>query len=57
MKNVKRLQRFEDEPFDTIILKIRRGEIKCGKYSNLVKINKEKTLSKKEVLFDDDHGE
>lgn len=40
MKGIDRVERYKDESFDTVIMKIRSGEIKAGKYSGLVKIKK-----------------
>lgn len=45
MKSIDRYQKYKEEDFDTIILKIRSGEIKSGRYSRLVKIDKNKKFS------------
>ena len=45
-----RYEEYKDEYFDTIILKIRRGDIKCGRYAHLVKIDKKKEYNGKELL-------
>lgn len=48
-----RYEEYKDEYFDTIILKIRRGDIKCGRYSHLVKIDKNKEYKGKELFKND----
>ena len=45
-----RFEEFKDEPLDIIIMKIRNGTIKCGRYSNLVKIDKNKEMKGKEFF-------
>ncbi len=45
-----RYEQFKDEYFDTIMLRIRRGDIKCGKYAHLVKIDKKKEYNGKELF-------
>lgn len=40
MKGIDRVERYRDESFDTVIMKIKSGEIRTGKYSNMVKIRK-----------------
>lgn len=50
MRCVDRYQEYKDEYFDTILLKIKKGDIKCGKYSHLVKIDKDKDYSGKELF-------
>lgn len=45
-----RYEEYKDEYFDTIILKIRRGDIKCGRYAHLVKIDKKKEYNGKELF-------
>lgn len=47
-----RYQEYKDEYLDTILLKIKRGDIKCGRYSHLVKIKNEKFKGKE--LFKDE---
>ena len=54
--NVKeRYEKYNDEDFDTLMLKIRRGDIKCGKYANRIKIDKNAKIGKE--LFKDDGSE
>jgi len=48
-----RLEEYKDEFFDTILLKIKRGDIKCGRYADLVKIDKNKKYDGKELFKDD----
>lgn len=53
MKCINRYEEFKDYDFDKIILAIRRGNIKCGRYSHLVKVNENKILKGKEFFKDD----
>lgn len=46
-----RYQKFKDSDFDVILLKIKKGEIKCGKYANLVKIDNDSKVELKGELF------
>lgn len=50
MNVVERYEKYKDESFDTIIMRVRKGEIKCGKYSHLVKIDKNKEYNGKELF-------
>ena len=50
MKSISRLEHFNGEDFDKIILLIKNGTIKSGKYSNLVKIKKNEKINKKELF-------
>lgn len=50
---VKRLKKYESEPFDIVLNLMKRGEIKPGRYSHLVKIDKDQDLSKEKELFKD----
>lgn len=55
MKCINRLTEYKDEDFDYIILKIKKGDIKCGKYAHLVKIDKSiKSDDRKELFTDGD---
>lgn len=45
-----RFDEYKDESLDTIILKIRNGTIKCGKYAHLVKIDDKKEMKGKEFF-------
>jgi hypothetical protein len=58
MHNIKRLETFEYDDFDKIMLLIKNGTIKCGKYSHLVKIKKDYKINRKELFTDgkDDKG-
>ena len=60
MQCVERYNKYKDESLDTIILKIRNGTIKCGRYAHLVKIDSKKILKGKEFFHGqpkDDTGE
>lgn len=50
MKFKTRLEKYEDEDFDTIMILIRNGTIKCGRYAHLVKIDKDKIMKGKEFF-------
>lgn len=50
MKCMNRLQQYKEESFDRIILMIRNGTIKTGRYSHLVKINENKIIKGKELF-------
>ena len=52
-KCIDRLRQYQDESFDRILIKIRKGEIKCGKYAHSVKVDPKKKLKGK-VLFSDE---
>jgi hypothetical protein len=51
MKGCVRLDKYEGRNFDEIMLLIKQGIIKCGKYSHLVKVDKNVKLGKE--LFSD----
>lgn len=50
MKCVNRYEKYKDESLDTIILKIRNGSIKCGRYAHLVRVRDGKILKGKEFF-------
>ena len=50
MYAVKRLKKYESEPFDIVLNLMKRGEIKPGRYSHLVKIDKNKIVKGKEFF-------
>lgn len=52
MQCTERFMEYKDEYFDTILLKIRKGDIKCGRYSHLVKVDKNKDYTGKELFKD-----
>lgn len=52
MRCMNRLEQYKDTELDVIITKIRNGTIKCGKYSHLVKINKNQQIKGKELFKD-----
>ena len=51
MRCIDRFQKYRKEDMDKILLDIRNGNIKCGKYAHLVKIDENKPL-KEGRLFD-----
>jgi hypothetical protein len=53
-KCIDRLKQYQDESFDRILIKIRKGEIKCGKYAHLVKVDQKKKLKGKVFFQHDD---
>lgn len=46
-----RYEEYNDSEFDVILMKIRNGTIKSGRYSHLVKIDKNKVYSDKHKEF------
>lgn len=52
MKCVDRYNEYKDESLDQIMLKIRNGTIKSGRYSHLVKIKKAEKIKGKELFND-----
>ena len=52
MKCIDRYEQYKDEDLDKIILDIRKGNIKAGRYSHLVKVNKNKIIKDKELFTD-----
>lgn len=53
-KFITRYDKYKDESFDIIMLKIKTGVIKCGKYSHLVKVDpKDESILKEKELFTD----
>ena len=52
MKCIDRLEKLKDGELDQIIIDIRRGKIKCGRYSHLIKIDKKKEMKGKEFFKD-----
>jgi hypothetical protein len=53
MKCIERLQKYKTESLDSILLDIKKGNIKSGKYSHLVKIDKDQKI-KEGKLFKDE---
>lgn len=53
MKCIDRLEKYKDEDLDTILLKIKNGTIKCGRYAHLIKIDKNdnKPIDRKEIFI------
>lgn len=50
MKCTDRYEQYKDESLDKIILEIRKGNIKAGRYAHLVKVNKNKIIKDKELF-------
>lgn len=50
MQSINRLDRFKDEDFDKIIILLKQGTIKAGKYAGLVKIKKNEKYNGKELF-------
>ena len=50
MKCIDRYEQHKEDSLDTIILNIRKGNIKAGKYSHLVKVDKNKIIKDKELF-------
>lgn len=51
MKSTDRYEEYKDTELDIILLKIRNGTIKAGRYSHLVKIDKSKVYSEDQKEF------
>lgn len=47
-----RYETYKDEPLDRIIVLIKNGTIKCGRYAHLVKIDEDKIMKGKEFFKD-----
>jgi alpha-D-ribose 1-methylphosphonate 5-triphosphate diphosphatase PhnM len=54
---MKRYQKYIEKPFDTVILLINNGTIKCGRYADLVKVDDDKRLRGKEFFNEDSERE
>ena len=52
MKCIDRVKKYQDEGFDKIIMDIRKGYLKTGRYAHLVKVNKNKIIKGKELFKD-----
>jgi len=50
MKAIERYEQFKDNSFDQVLLYIKTGKIKCGRYANLFKIQKNKIIKEKELF-------
>jgi hypothetical protein len=50
MKCIDRYEEYKETQFDIIILNIRKGNIKAGRYAHLVKVNKNKIIKDKELF-------
>ena len=56
MKSIERYHQYAQDGLDTIMEHIRHGRIKCGRYSHLVKINKNKIIKDKELFTNGKDG-
>lgn len=52
-KALERMLQYQDEDLDIVLLRIKSGTIKCGRFSHLVKVKGAQKVPKKGVLFDD----
>ena len=52
MHSSKRYEEYKEESFDMVLMRIRQGKIKCGKYAGLVKIKPEDKIKGKEFFTD-----
>ena len=50
MQCIDRYEKYKDNDFDNIILLIRNGTIKCGRYSHLVKIKDTKSMENRKYF-------
>lgn len=50
MKAIERFKHYRDVELDKILIDIRNGTIKCGRYAHLVKVDPDKKIKGK-VLF------
>lgn len=50
MSPAERLHMYKTDYLDTVLLKIKRGDLKCGKYANRVKIDKNFDIEGKEFF-------
>lgn len=57
MKGVSRYEKYKDESLDYILLQIKTGKIKVGKYSHLVKVSNKPIKGKELFKNDDSKGE
>lgn len=46
MNGVKRFEKFRDNDFDHVMLLIKNGTIKCGRYAHRVKVDEKKKIPK-----------
>lgn len=52
MKCIDRFQKYRSDDFDKILIDIRNGNIKSGKYAHLVKIDEDKRMKEGELFKD-----
>lgn len=51
MNGIERYEKYNDLDFDQIIMSIKKGYIKCGRYAHLVKIDKDKKIGNRKEFF------
>ena len=54
MNAIQRFSKYRDDDFDRVMLLIKNGTIKSGKYSHLVKVDKDKKINDKEFFNHED---
>ena len=57
MKAIDRFKQYRDEDLDRIIIYIRNGKIKTGKYAHLVKVDPDKKIKEGHLFKDKGDGE
>lgn len=53
MKCVDRFTKYRDDELDRILINIRNGNIKSGKYAHLIKIDENTKIKSKELFGDE----
>lgn len=56
MESYDRFNKYHNESLDLVITLIRNGSIKCGKYANLVKVDKNAKIKGKEFFNDEERN-
>lgn len=52
MQCIERYDQYKEDDFDNVLLYIKIGKIKSGRYAHLVKIDKDKKMNGKELFAD-----
>lgn len=52
MQCIERYDQYKEDDFDNVLLFIKIGKIKSGRYAHLVKIDKDKKMNGKELFAD-----
>lgn len=52
MSPAERVHMYKTDYLDTVLLKIKRGDLKCGKYADRVKVDKHFDMDGKEFFTD-----